>query len=75
MNNDTKAVKAYYRSYLNGVSQYIKMSQILQDLDICAPQWARFKKSDLNDSELSVESLERIYDHIHNVVNENNYIK
>ena len=72
---DDKAKKAFYRSYLNNVSQYIKMNQILKDLDICAPQWARFKKSDINDSELSVESLERIYNHIQQVIKEEFYIK
>ena len=60
--------KEYYRQYFVECMPYVKLAAVLRDLGESKQNFSKFMKSESYDHYMSLDKLERIYNHLHDIL-------
>jgi hypothetical protein len=62
------ATKEYYRQYFVECMPYVKLAAVLRDLGESKQNFSKFMKGSYYDHYMSLDKLDKIYNHLHNVL-------
>lgn len=61
--------KYEYRSYFANVKKYVKLTPLCHECNVSQSALSRFMMGEAYDYVISLESLQRLYDHLQQVIN------